>query len=214
MEHKIALFYTGIPRFKNETIDNHKKLFNRLEKHFNIQIYDFTTSQRKNCPFDPTDIDARGSLQVWDFAKGLERISENIVVRLRTDLWFTNSSIDAIINQTNEILENKISASFFQFSKKVHRNSNDEYVVNLTNGNGVGDFVIAANRTKILSPDNILKKNSIKKIYSGNWAFENILLESTNANNVSAKIYLVRQNEKVLSDEQVFLDFTQFSLRK
>lgn len=212
MKYVVAVFYAGLSKFKDETYNNHKQLFDRLSEHFNINVYDFTEFGRVECPFDPLDLDARGSLQVWDFASGLKLLQEQHVIRLRTDAWFTNESIDVIIKQLKDIFEEKIDASFVQFSVKEFRKHNLPYTINPVNGQGVGDVVIMANTAKILNFEKIFEINNAKKMYSGNWAFQNILAETSKANNVSARVYLVRRITNLpLTDEQVFLDFTEHS---
>lgn len=197
----VAIFYTGLSRFKDTSLENHQKLFDRLE----CKIYDFTTDSRDNCPFDINNLTQRGNLQVWDFATAIQQIPEQIVVRLRTDLWITSSAVNAIITEIEKVSSGMIDASFMSFS---HKNLNKECFVTPVNTFGVGDFVIVANKSKINSPSDILKNNQKENIKSGNWAFYNIINKRVKANNVHAHLFLIRKDYKGNIDEwQIGLDY-------
>jgi len=196
----VGIFYTGLSRFRNVSLKNHQELFDRLD----CKIYDFTTDTRNDCPFDVNNLAQRGNLQVWDFVTAITQVKEDIVVRLRTDLWITSSAADAIIEEIEKVSQGIIDVSFISFS---HKKRNEEYFVTPVGSNGVGDFVIIVNKNKINSPEVILKNIQKENIKSGNWAFYNIINNQTKANNVASRLFLIRKEYEDINEWDVGLDY-------
>ena len=123
---KLAVFYTGDVRYNQDVANsNHQKLFNRLKEIIPFTVYRFTKDDpaRGVCPYDPPsniedpdNVYRRGyggAVQVWDFLRGVERTTEQFVMRIRTDLWFTPSSIECICNEIKEMIAGRSDISYF-----------------------------------------------------------------------------------------------------
>lgn len=188
---KIAIFYTGLPRFKDQTKNNHEKLFDRLKTYYTVNIYDFTTTEKRlNCPYNPEDLTVRGNLQVWDFANSINSISENIFIRMRTDLILTPSSIDVIINEIQRVEIGESSVSFLGLSLKRHY---DVECFHEKVTSRVLDFIIIADKTTI-EDSNLIKNNILKEqIVQGHIAFEKIIKNINTAFNVHCRIVIIRK---------------------
>ena len=128
----LAIFYTGDVRHNTEiAYANHKKLFKEIEKIVPINVYFFTRDDPKRgvCPYDPPEqIDhdnayrrgQGGAVQVWDFLRGVQRTTEPYVMRVRTDLWFTESAIEIICNEIKELIAGQ--GDIFYFLLAFHEN--------------------------------------------------------------------------------------------
>lgn len=238
----LAIFYTGDVRHNTKiTYKNHEKLFNRIRELIGFNIYYFTRDDinRGLCPYDPQsgqyDPDnvyrrgQGGAVQVWDFGRSLQRTIEPYVMRLRTDLWFTESAISAIVNEINNLLAN--SGDIFYFgSDWLNENAGAEYKklpVHLDIDKVVQDFVILARRDKLIPLEDLvvaLDKLEPNKRRSGNKTFRYIIPFSYNTNEIDSclreqhaipyrilcQIWLVRRNyKKMPSDMDVCRDYIQ-----
>ena len=90
----IGFVYTGERRFENIGRENHKLLFNALSEFTAFNIYDECKDDRSN-----DDFTISAPNQIWDFYKALPKVKEQIVIRMRTDIWFAKSSIPHVINE-------------------------------------------------------------------------------------------------------------------
>ena len=187
----IAVVYTGLPRFGDQTFENHKLLIDNLSQLFEVVTYNFTTTNfRLNCPFDPLDSEVRGNLQCWDFADSLEKISQSIIIKLRTDLVLTPSSIRVIIKEVTKIVYGENSVAFLGL--EVKRHYSEECVLEKVSS-AVLDFVIVAHRNKINSSIEI-KQLLVKNKYAwGHHAFINLIKEHDVAFNVHSRIFIIRK---------------------
>lgn len=191
----IAVVYIGQNRFKNSTKLNHQLFFNRLKNLSEFKIYDFSDSVRHNCPYNPEILEQRGNLQLWDFATSLDKISEDIIIKIRTDLWFTLSSIDTILSETKKIIDSFHDVSFLGHNFK--RTYAEKYLVeeNITKNSNVRDLVIIFKKSKIYTSQEILKRNkNFGNVRSGNKIHGQILKDNTMAVNVYCQLYLVRED--------------------
>ena len=196
----IGIFYIGLSRFRESTKENHQQFFNQLENKFQCSYYDFTNLDRSTCPFNLENLNQRGNLQVWDFAKATNLIQNNIVIKMRTDVWITDSASNEIILEIFKVCNNEIDASFLGFSTKIF-----QHTVLKVDHQGVADFIVIANKKKIRSFEDICNHLSTKNYKSGNLAYSEILNNHYTANNVVSELYIVRKESKV--EYQIGLDF-------
>lgn len=208
----LAIFYTGDVRHNTDlTYKNHKKLFSKIKKLIPFNVYYFTRNDpdRGQCPYDPRnnqeDFDnvyrrgQGGAVQLWDFLRGVQRTTEPYIMRLRTDLWFTESSIDVIYNEIKEMLEGKSDISYFG-SDWINENAgaiNNRLSVSMDSDKVIQDFVIMANREKLTPFDQCIE--SIEKVVpnkrrSGNKMFRYII-PVTVTNNDTASTIRIRHAE-------------------
>ena len=195
MNAQLAIFYTGDKRHNLElTKQNHQRLFDRIQEFADYNIYWFTKDDpgRGVCPFEEGDINLDnayrraqgGGIQVWDFYRSCERTTEPIVMKLRTDVWLTDSSIDIICEEIKKIIAGKTDIAFFG-SDWIHANAGRIYhkivVIDGVPG-GVQDFVIVANRSQLKSGQEVIDyitALSPKKRRSGN-NLHKLLIPMTN----------------------------------
>lgn len=195
MNTQLAIFYTGDKRHNLElTKQNHQRLFDRIQEFADYNIYWFTKDDpgRGVCPFEEGDINLDnayrraqgGGIQVWDFYRSCERTTEPIVMKLRTDVWLTDSSIGIICEEIKKIIAGKTDIAFFG-SDWIHANAGRIYhkivVIDGVPG-GVQDFVIVANRSQLKSGQEVIDyitALSPKKRRSGN-NLHKLLIPMTN----------------------------------
>lgn len=189
----LAIFYTGDVRHNQDIrIQNHQELFDRIGQLIPYKVYSFTRNDpgRGQCPYDPPPTQADpdnvyrrgqgGAVQVWDFMRGVERTQEPYILRLRTDIWFNKSSIDAVVKEIELMLENKSDIAYFG-SDWVNQTAGVDYQrlpVNIDHDPVVQDFVILAKRNQLKTFDSViddLNKLNPNKRRSGNKTFRYIV---------------------------------------
>ena len=234
---RLAIFYTGDIRHNTDlTYKNHNLLFEKIKKIIPIDIYYFTRNDpnRGICPYDPPDqIDPDnvyrrgqgGAVQVWDFLRGVQRTSESYVLRLRTDLWFTESAMTTICDEINKMIAGESDICYFG-SDWINENAgaiNNRLPVHIDIDNTIQDFVVLAARDKLKSFDQcVIDINSTNpnKRRSGNKIFRYIIPTDKNENGVRTQyaktfrvlcqIWLVRKDySEYPSDHEVCKDYIQ-----
>lgn len=187
---KIAVFYTGDVRHNQEiAMINHKKLIAKLNEICETVVYKFTRDDplRGHCPYDEVDQpDTRyrrgqgGAIQVWDFMRGVERTTEDFVIKLRTDLWFTDSSIDVICNEMREVVEGRTDIAYFgsDWVNNTAGEINMKIPFHVDQDAVIQDFVIVARRSKLKSFQEVISHLdgvNANKRRSGNKTFRYII---------------------------------------
>ena len=118
------------------------------------------------------------------------------MIKLRTDLWFTNSAIFALVEEVKLIYENKQDATFMTCNLKDylgHTYTKDPIDMHPR----PGDFVVVVNKKILQDKQEIYKyidEISPKKREGGNKLFRGILKDSQRAYNVHSQIYLIRKH--------------------
>lgn len=233
----IAIFYTGDVRHnQNTAMQNHQLLFDKLQKIIPFNIYHFTRddAQRGLCPYDPpTDIEdpdnryrrgQGGAVQVWDFMRGVQRTTEEYVMKLRTDVWFTESAVDTICFEIQEMLAQRSDIAYFG-SDWINENAgkiNDRLPIHIDFDNSIQDFVVLARRSKLKSFDNVINDLDTlnpNKRRSGNKTFRYIIpaehgtgmrTQLATVYRTLCQIWLIRQNyDQYPTDMQVCKDYIQ-----
>jgi hypothetical protein len=191
----IGIVYIGQPRFKESTKLNHQLLFDRLSEVYKIKIYDLSTDMRSGCRFNPEVLESRGNLQLWDFADCIDKVDEDIIIKIRTDLWFTPSSIETIFLELENIVKENQDVSFLGHNfKKTYAEKYLKYS-NIKQTDNVRDLVIIFNKLSIRDPKEIFRLNEkFGFVRSGNKIHGQILKDTTRAANVFCQLYLVREN--------------------
>ena len=91
---EIGFLYTGEKRFEKIGRENHKLLYNTLSEFTSFNIYDECKKDRSNDEFELS-----APNQICDFYKALPVVKEQMVIRMRTDIWFSKSSIPHVVNE-------------------------------------------------------------------------------------------------------------------
>jgi hypothetical protein len=247
MKTTIAIFYTGDIRHNQEIAkQNHQRLIDRIGELASVHVYYFTRNdpQRGACPYDPPEGDPHdnvyrrgqgGAVQVWDFMRGVQRTTEDIVMKLRTDLWFTDTSIDAICFDLQEMIAGRSGIAYFgsDWVNKTAGAVNDRLPVHIDFHNLIQDFVVLARRDSLKSFQDVIDSlNTLNpnKRRSGNKTFRFIIptvhepwrpdaemlssnglrKQLTTVHRVLCQIWLIRQDyAEYPSDNIVCRDYIQ-----
>lgn len=206
-KQSIAVVYIGDPRFPEVGLPNHEPLIQRLHTLAPTQVYHFTKDrpERRACPWDQG-----GANQVWDFLESAARTPETIVIKLRTDLWFTPSSIDAVISEVERIVQGELDHAFFGSNWKDyvgHTHTREDISLKPW----VMDFVVAMRKSGIKNPATVyefIENSTPNKRACGTKLF-GACIETGYAVNVFCQIYLVRRHYDQVDPWQVGLDYIQ-----
>ncbi len=232
----LAIFYTGDKRHNLElTKLNHQKLFDKIKSICDYNLYWFTKDDpnRGTCPFEEGNIHEDtiyrrgqgGGIQVWDFVRACNNTTEPYVMRLRTDVWFTDTSIDIICDEIKEIIKGNTDIAYLG-SDWIHENAGkifQKLIVIDGVAPGVQDFVIIANRSKMKPGNEVvdyITGLNPKKRRSGNNLFkllipmkvteDGLYYQEISAFRILCQIWLVRQTyTEYPSDEEVCRDYIQ-----
>jgi hypothetical protein len=205
----IGFVYTGERRFENIGKENHKLLFNSLSEFTAFNIYDECKDDRSN-----DDFTISAPNQIWDFYKALPKVKEQIVIRMRTDIWFSKSSIPHVIN---EILATQQGhRNFTLIGAELDSHYNKEYttydlpeVKKQKRKTKTADFMTIVNRDVLKPKEDIYKWLKTEKSKSGNRLWQKIRYGEGKYS--FGQIYLIRHNyrEENLTDEYLGLQFAR-----
>jgi len=198
----IAVVYIGQRKFDKTSRDNHNKLFELLRTKYEINVYDFT----RPGPSTTGPFQSSGGVQVWDFLQAVKQVNEDIIIKLRTDTWFTNNSMPVILSELDEIVNNNNDVAFMGVDFKNHYDKLHERS-DATNKK-VTDFVIIARRSSLDTEESIVTRLNGPKHKSGNVMFKYILAPDARAVNISCQMYLIRKDYDTPSNWQVYSDWT------
>lgn len=201
----------GLRRFYDTAKSNHKKLYDTLNKRYGIVVYDFyRDTADPECPFDLS-----GKVQVWDFLKAKDKIIEDIIVKIRSDVYLTRTAIDVICTEIDNVISKEsdivyMGIDFMNDYSAVHKREDARTV----HGHKVTDFVIIARKDKISNSDetiDILGKSVKDK--SGNKTFNLIMSESAVAKKVSTQMYILRKDYSDYDNWQIYWDWASQYLK-
>ena len=194
----VAVLYIGHPRFKDLSMLNHKKLIDTISMDFKVTIYDFTQPilDRAECPFTSS-----GGIQLWDFYTSVDKIEEDIIIKIRTDLFFTDSSIKTIISELKQIVNKEITVSFLGLGLlSEHVDSGiykEEYYSYTYRKSGkVLDWIVIADKKFISTKEVVFEDLTTGKSSrngSGNYTWKLIVNPRVTANVVSCHTALIRK---------------------
>ena len=198
----IALVYIGHARHQQTSKNNHKEFLKLLQSKYQVTVYDFIkTEPNPLCPFDTS-----GGAQVWDFLTACERVTEDIVIKIRTDVWFTKSAMETTLSEIAEIAEDRNDIAFLGLNFTTHYDK--IYVRNDARaGKKVTDFVIVARKSQLEPLDSVVSKLSTAKDNSGNKMFRVVISATARAVNTSCQMYLLRYNYKEPNNWQIYSEW-------
>jgi len=199
----IGIVQIGLNRFYNTTLSNHLELYELLDKRYGTKIYNFyRDAPNPQCPFDLS-----GKVQVYDFLTAKDQVSEDIIFKIRSDIYFTKSSMDVICKEIDCILENNndiafLGIDFMNDFDKEHKRENVRDVVKTT------DFAIIARRESLEDTEKIinLMRTGVKD-KSGNKTFYLVLKPETRGVKISCQIYIVRKDYESYDNWQIYWDW-------
>jgi hypothetical protein len=220
----ISVFYTGDRRHNEKIMEqNHFRFLKQIATidHVDVKFYTKDFAERGVCPFDEGGDDTRlrrgqgGAVQVWDFVTSVDRSPGEIVIKLRTDVWFTDSSIRVITQHLQDIVNNRSDIVFFG-SDLVNDNQGKEHeVIPIANGDPprIQDFVVIARKSSLEPSYKVIEdllNISPKKRRSGNKTFRDIVSSTAKASTVLCHLWLIRRwYDTMPTDHVVCGDYIQ-----
>jgi len=199
----IGIAYIGQRRFDKTSKPNHKKLFKQLSEKYQLKIYDFIKdAPNLDCPFTSS-----GGVQVWDFLNAKDSVAEDIFIKLRSDLWFTRSSINVMMEYVGKVADGELDIVFLglDFLNACDKTC-QEYPVH--GAKKITDFVIISRKSAIVKNDTVIAQLSGPKHKSGNQMFRAIVKSDVKAISVSCQIYLLRKNYENPNNWQLYKEWT------
>jgi len=202
----LGFVYTGERRFESIGRENHKLLYNTLSEFTPFSIYDQCKADRKNDEFKLS-----APNQIWDFYKALPAVKERIVVKMRTDIWLTKSSIPHIVNEILATQQGKRTFTLIGSELKTHYN-NEYDTYDLPSDKSkvkTADFITIADKESLRPKDEIYELLKTEKSKSGNRLWQRI--RKGPGKYSFGQIYLIRANYKPkhLNDNYMAYQFAE-----
>ena len=202
----LGFVYTGERRFESIGRENHKLLYNTLSEFTPFSIYDQCKADRKNDEFKLS-----APNQIWDFYKALPAVKERIVVKMRTDIWLTKSSIPHIVNEILATQQGKRTFTLIGSELKTHYN-NEYDTYDLPSDKAkvkTADFITIADKETLRPKDQIYNMLKTEKSKSGNRLWQRI--RKGPGKYSFGQIYLIRANYKPvhLNDNYMAYQFAE-----
>jgi len=202
----LGFVYTGEKRFEKIGRENHKLLYNTLSEFTPFSIYDQCKADRKNDEFKLS-----APNQIWDFYKALPAVKERIVVKMRTDIWLTKSSIPHIVNEILATQQGKRTFTLIGSELKTHYN-NEYDTYDLPSDKSkvkTADFITIADKESLRPKDEIYELLKTEKSKSGNRLWQRI--RKGPGKYSFGQIYLIRANYKPehLNDNYMAYQFAE-----
>lgn len=198
----IAVVYIGQRKFDKTSTANHQALIALLKTQHIVNVYDFT----RPGPSTLGPFQSSGGVQVWDFLQAVKSVDEDIVIKLRTDLWFTRNSMPVVLSELNEVVNGNNDVAFMGVDFTNHYDKLHDRI-DATNKK-VTDFAIIARRTSLDTEESIVTRLNGPKHKSGNVMFKYILAPKIRAVSVSCQLYLIRKDYDTPNNWQIYHDWT------
>lgn len=199
----IALVYIGQKRFFNTAENNHKQLLDILRTKYDVNVYDFSRST----PSTEGPFTSSGGVQVWDFLQACNNVKEDIIIKIRSDIWFTKNSMPVVLSELDEIVNDKNDVAFMGIDFTNHYNKLHERI-DASTTKKITDFLIIARRSSMDEENSIVTRLNGPKHKSGNVMFKYILNPNARAVSVSCQMYLLRKDYDQPSNWQIYSDWT------
>jgi len=208
---EITFVYTGERRFENiGKKNNHLHLYQALSEFTSFKIIDKCKENRKDDEFVLS-----GPNQIWDFYKAIDDVKEDIIIKMRTDIWFAKSSIPHIVNEILSAKNGKVSFSLIGSELFNHYNV-DYKTYELPDIQTPGkshvktaDFICIVNRNNLKDKNEMYNDLKIEKSKSGNRLWQRV--RKTTGQYSFGQIYLIRDNfrKENLNDDYIAYEFSK-----
>ena len=112
----ISIFYTGDRRHNAKIAQiNHAKFLEMVGSIAPYSVHWFTKdlTQRDLCPWEDHTDDVKlrrgqgGAVQVWDFYNAASKVPDDIVIRMRTDVWFGLDSLKYVCQAIERMINDQ-----------------------------------------------------------------------------------------------------------
>jgi hypothetical protein len=204
----ISIFYIGLDRFSQLTQANHQRLFDELAKIAPINIHKFLQPgfSRAECPVTG-GVGTAGGLQTWDFMKAVQQVNGDIVIKLRSDVWFCESAYQHVIDEVRAIMSNQYDVAYI--GANAQANYDRPFVKwSAPEHKKVPDFVIVARRSAVMDIDRVTKHLAeAGDVANGNKTFKIITKDLSRSVCINNYTFLIRDARTPLDDWNIGLEF-------
>lgn len=201
----IAVIYLGAAKFRDYTRINHEMLFNQLRSNWPITIYDYTDSNIdwKSWPA----VENTKVQEVHSFLQVLDRVSEKVVIKLNTDVWFTPQAQEAVLQETMSIANGITDACFIgmelseDFAVDYHRIKIEKTVK-------IQDTVVIAHTDRINK--GVIAQQEIeqdRKAHSRNRAYRHLVAKDSNAVSIHTQLPVVCDDRLPANDYDITMAY-------
>ena len=210
MAKRIAIVYIGARRFEDVTRQHHGILAKRLESRYGCDVHWFT-HENKSLDRDNHPYPEAGAMQVTDFCRARDLLDNqyDVLIKMRTDIWITDTAWPAIFEEVDRVIEGKVGIAYVGYNFLDHYDK----VLDRKNADDVpkvSDFIVMANKDAIATTPDLfarLGKNTWKKRINGNKIWRYIRREGSTAETVSTQIYLIREQRDEYTNWQLLWDW-------
>lgn len=224
---KISMVYTGDLRGNHLWMArNHLPLIMELQKICQVETLDFTkeSDKRGNNPYDHNEPDIKyrrgegGAVQLWDFLHAIENSDGDIIMKMRTDIWFEETAIQNIVEAVKRMINDELDAAFLGSDWLNGHHGQQCEIEDMTTGTKLTpDFCIIVRRGKIMPTERIkdrIERTPQQKRRSGNKTFCWLVRDDRDviarAKMIFCRIWLIRKTyEDWPEDHVVVRDYIQ-----
>ena len=224
---KISMLYTGDVRGNHLWMArNHLPLIMELQKICEVETLDFTkaSDKRGKNPYDHNEPDIKyrrgegGAVQLWDLVHAIDNSDGDIIIKMRTDIWFEESAVRIIVDVVKKIMAGELAAAYLGSDWLNNHHGQECDVEEMTSATKLTpDFCIVALREKIRSTDRIRQQiadTPPQKRRSGNKTFRWLMTEGREMTGkthmIFCRIWLIRKfYEEWPDDWEVVRDYIQ-----
>lgn len=201
----IAIVYIGERRFDGMAASNHQRLFDALAQRHQYQIYDVTHAYRTWSVEGLCGEQA----QILDMHHALSQVSEDFVIKIRTDAWICPWEIDKVLDNIDRVVNDGLDFAFMgprlNFESEV-----EHYDYVIPQHPWTHDVLICFRKSNAKNVPELLQNFPDQNLYTLNKGWWLFATEGSRCNNHHMDIYIIRQALDTPTDYQVVEDwFTQ-----
>ena len=210
MAATLGIFYTGEERFREQTKANHQHLLDLISNQHRTQVYWFTQPNfdRAACPYYETERFRSGGIQIWDFVSAAEQMTEPVIIKMRTDVWFAKSCINVVLEMISRVMSKEFDLVYL--GSELYENFDAICNVESANIDKIQDFVIIARKDAINNlSETVDRYMHMKPNKSGNKVFQALIKKPEKSITVRCQMYLMRKIPEQLIDGEVAYGFVE-----
>jgi len=142
--------------------------------------------------------------------KAAQQLSAEVIIKLRTDLWFARSSVDPLLRSIDRCVSGQVDVSYLGSNVK-HGFELCDVNQSARHAKKVPDFVIVARRSAVLDIDRVRNHllSASHDVASGNRVFKIVSANRERSELTWCHIFLVRNDQTALQDWHIALDFVR-----
>lgn len=205
----ISIIQTGLGRYREITNPNHKELYDLIAEHYPITIHDFyRTDSDPECPYKGS-----GSVQLFDLLKAKDKVDNEIILKIRSDILITKVARLAILDELKKIINGEIDISFIGIELLKYYHLPYHQANYLHKVRKVLDYVVICKKSML---DDTVIDGHHDKISSntGNAVLYLLIKDNMRASIMSTQIYVIRKNFETFTNHDVYLEWANWNNQK